>query len=62
MFGDYFVGDVAEAKAGRYLSAGVSPFEAKFRKVLDGIDRLERNVEKDIAVLRSEGKCLSLDI
>ncbi|KAI9763728.1 MAG: hypothetical protein M1840_009125 [Geoglossum simile] len=40
----------------RYLSAGVSPFEAKFRRILDGIDRLERGVEKDITVLRSEAE------
>jgi hypothetical protein len=45
----------ANTRAERYLTAGFSLFEVKFRKILDGVDRLERNVEKDIAVLRSEG-------
>ncbi|KAI9852117.1 MAG: hypothetical protein M1824_002166 [Vezdaea acicularis] len=40
----------------RYISAGLSPFDTKFQGVLDAIDRAERNVEKDIGVLRSEAE------
>ena len=51
----WLICNYANTKAGRNLSAGFSPFEVKFRKILDEVDRLERNVEKDIAVLRLEG-------
>jgi hypothetical protein len=43
------------APIGRYLSAGFSPYDTKFQSIWDEVNRLERSVESDIAVLRSEG-------
>jgi hypothetical protein len=47
--------DLLIAPTGRYLSAGISPYDAKFQSIWDEVIRLERSVESDIAVLRSEG-------
>ncbi|KAI9715684.1 MAG: hypothetical protein M1812_005836 [Candelaria pacifica] len=38
----------------RYVAASLSPFDTRFRDILDRVDRYERNVEKDKALLESE--------
>ncbi|KAH0539046.1 hypothetical protein FGG08_004392 [Glutinoglossum americanum] len=38
----------------RYVSAGLSPYDAKLGSILDRVGVLERNVEKDVALLNLE--------
>jgi hypothetical protein len=43
-----------KSTAKRYMSAGLSPFETHFRDMLNRIERLENNVQKDVLLLTSE--------
>ena len=51
----YLICHYANSETGRILSAGFSPYDTKFRNILDELDRHEKDVEKDIAVLKSAG-------
>ena len=37
------------------MSAGISPFDTKFRSILKRVEDYERYVEKDKSLLESEG-------
>ena len=45
----------ADSLKGRYMSAGFSPFDTRFKGILDRVSNLESNVGKDIALLNTEG-------
>ena len=44
------------------MSAGFSPFDTKFKGILDRVGKLENNVVKDVALLNSEGEAYTHSI